>query len=167
MRAAKPALAGVAVPAGSANADSAGATATGNPGVAGGILPGGARSTPAKTTGFDTNSPNPNVSPDDGAYPGPNDTFNYPAKESVFPVSTIGKLFFTEPSGDYVCSATSTYGSSAEPSMVWTAGHCVGPQGGENYYTNWEFCPEYNSRVLDVGKRTADRRLVLRRLLER
>ena len=29
--------------------------------------------------------------------------------------------------------------------MVWTAGHCVGPQGGKSYYSNFLFCPSYNA----------------------
>src|ERR1700722_3996050 len=145
MKAAKPLALGVSVPAGSVNTNNAGATATGNPGVAGGILPGGVKSKTAATTGFDANSLNSNVSPDDGAYPGPNDTYNWVGKQTAFPISTVGKLFFTEPGGDYVCSASATYGSSAQPNMVWTAGHCVGAQGGESYYSNWEFCPEYSN----------------------
>jgi hypothetical protein len=26
-----------------------------------------------------------------------------------------------------------------------TAGHCVGPQGGRSYYSNFLFCPQYNN----------------------
>jgi hypothetical protein len=58
----------------------------------------------------------------------------------------VGKLFFTEPGvGNFVCSASATYGSGANYNMVWTAGHCVGAQGGQKYYTNWLFCPGYNN----------------------
>ena len=78
----------------------------------------------------------------DGGYPGPNTTFNWFPKYRVFPVSTIGKLFFTEPGGNFVCSAATTYGGGTL-NMVWTAGHCVGPQAGQSYYSNWLFCPSY------------------------
>jgi hypothetical protein len=92
-----------------------------------------------------------NSTPDNGSYPGPNDTFNWFGSKTDFPVSAIGKLFFTEPSGDYVCSASATYGNSAQPNMVWTAGHCVGAQGGSAYYTNWEFCPQYANGPAAIG----------------
>ena len=47
--------------------------------------------------------------------------------------------FFTQPGvGNFVCSAT-----VVNRSTIITAGHCVGPQGGQDYYTNFQFCPSY------------------------
>jgi hypothetical protein len=123
---------------------SAGNTATGRPGLAGGIDETGV-ATPALTGTAAVNThPFATTNPADGSYPGPNATFNWPGSLSTFPAGAVGKLFFTEPSGNYVCSAAATYGGGTQ-SMVWTAGHCVGPQGGQSYYTNWLFCPGYNN----------------------
>jgi hypothetical protein len=84
------------------------------------------------------------IVPADGSYPGPHATYEYYPKYRLYPTSTVGKLFFTEPAGNYVCTATVTYGGGAR-NMIWTAGHCVGPGGGASYYTNFYFCPSYDS----------------------
>jgi hypothetical protein len=96
-----------------------------------------------------TNPQSSSVVPADGGYPGPNDTFLY-SQSAKYPATTIGKLFFTEPGGNFVCSAAATYGGGTKD-MVWTAGHCVGPQGGRSYYTNWLFCPQYNNGESSAG----------------
>ena len=62
----------------------------------------------------------------------------------LFPYSTVGKVFFTDPRTglNYVCSGAST--NSNNKSVVDTAGHCVVQGGsGGNWYTNWVFCPQY------------------------
>ena len=124
----------------------AGNSATGAPNVAGGYAPsnlvgpqaGLAVSTPGKTS--------TGVTPADGGFPGPNDTWNWLGNYKKFPVSTVGKLFFTKPGiGNFVCSAAVTLGNSNQLDMVWTAGHCVGPQGGRAYFTNFLFCPSYKN----------------------
>jgi hypothetical protein len=120
--------------------------AIGAPGAAGGSLPGGPVNnrlqlpllqSPLKPTAAPV--------PADGAFPGPYTTFQYAGRYLLYPISTIGKLFFTEPSGNFVCSASVTTGSSGILNVIWTAGHCVGPQGGQAYYTNWLYCPSYDS----------------------
>src|SRR5689334_7845843 len=61
----------------------------------------------------------------------------------VFPYSTVGKIFFTDPqtNTDYVCSGTAV--ASSNGSTIDTAGHCVA-NGGKNYfYTHWAFCAQY------------------------
>lgn len=63
---------------------------------------------------------------------------------SVFPYSTVGKVFFTDSRTglNYVCSGASA--NSNNLSVVDTAGHCVVQGGsGGNWYTNWQFCPQY------------------------
>jgi hypothetical protein len=126
----------------------AGASATGNPGVAGGFDPSAgpaAAAAQASVAMPSTSSPSAGAQPFDGSYSGPNDTYNWPGALKTFPASTVGKLFFTEPGvGNFVCSAAATYGGGTR-SMVWTAGHCVGAQGGQAYYSNWLFCPGYNN----------------------
>ncbi|MBV8451605.1 MAG: hypothetical protein JOZ29_04955, partial [Deltaproteobacteria bacterium] len=83
--------------------------------------------------------------PADGPYPGPNDTFEYAPKYRKYPISTVGKLFFTEPGvGDFVCSAAVTTGGSAQ-NVIWTAGHCVANGGHATFFTNWLFCPSYDA----------------------
>jgi hypothetical protein len=120
----------------------AGNSATGTPGVAGGFDPAtgtsGSSAHPASSVGLG------DVSPADGGYPGPNDTYNYPGSLGTFPVKAVGKLFFTIGTGNFVCSATATYGGGNKDT-VWTAGHCVGAQGGQQYYNNWLFCPGYKN----------------------
>ncbi len=53
----------------------------------------------------------------------------------AYPYGTVGHLFFTEPSGDYQCSA-----SVIRASVIATAGHCVN-DGSGHYYKNWVFYP--------------------------
>ncbi len=143
MAAAKP-VPGVAAKAG-VQATNAGSSATGKPGTAGGYQPANLPGIPGPTgTSPSANGVSSSVLPADGGYPGPNDTFNWIGGYRTYPVSAVGKLFFTEPSGNYVCSATATYGGGTK-NMVWTAGHCVGPGGGKSYYTNWLFCPSYSA----------------------
>jgi V8-like Glu-specific endopeptidase len=63
---------------------------------------------------------------------------------SIFPYSTVGKIFFTDPQTglNYVCSGAAV--SSTNLSVVDAAGHCVINGGsGNDWYTNWVFCPQY------------------------
>lgn len=60
-----------------------------------------------------------------------------------FPVSTVGKVFFTDPAtgSKYVCSGTAV--TSKNKSTVDTAGHCLAAGGEKRFYKNWTFCPQY------------------------
>jgi hypothetical protein len=130
---------------------------TGTPGVAGGSQPGksesqGLKSLPQSLLDESIRESALSISeqsvPADGPYPGPNDTFEYAPKYRKYPISTVGKLFFTEPGvGDFVCSAAVTTGgaSPAPQNVIWTAGHCVAARGGAAYFTNWLFCPSYDA----------------------
>ncbi|MFL6239243.1 MAG: trypsin-like serine peptidase [Actinomycetes bacterium] len=144
LAAAKPAVAHVS---GQGVQASRAAATSGTPGVAGGITPGGVAGKTVRGAALPDAG---TVTPNDGSYPGPNDTFDYPGVLKTFPTATIGKLFFTEPGGNFVCSAAATYGGGSLD-MVWTAGHCVGPQGGGSYYANWLFCPQYKNKESAVG----------------
>jgi len=55
----------------------------------------------------------------------------------AFPTSTIGKLFFVQNGGNYVCS-----GSVIAKNTIATAGHCVS-DGAFHWSTNLLFCPSY------------------------
>lgn len=84
--------------------------------------------------------------PADGSYPGPHATYEYGPRYRTYPISTIGKLFFTKPGvGDFVCSAAVTTGSASINNIIWTAGHCVAEGGQSTWYTNFLFCPSYDS----------------------
>jgi len=145
MASAKPAQPALGAASGQGSkADNAGTTATGSPGHAGGYVPGGLRAGQAQGGTINANAQSSSVLPADGGYPGPNDTYNWIGPQGTYPVSTVGKLFFTEPAGNFVCSAAATYGGGTKD-MVWTAGHCVGAQGGRSYYSNFLFCPQYNN----------------------
>ncbi len=67
-----------------------------------------------------------------------------PGAYNSLPYSAEGKVFFTDPQTglDYLCSGTALI--SQNRSVVDTAGHCVIEGGsGDNFYTNWIFCPQY------------------------
>jgi hypothetical protein len=121
--------------------------ATGEPGATSGTPPG---SSPGPVATFRPKAAPAAANvflPQDGAYPGPNDTYYYGPRFRTFPISTIGKLFFLDPqtNTNYQCSATATYGNASILSTIWTAGHCVGAGGGQRYYTNYYFCPSYDA----------------------
>lgn len=85
------------------------------------------------------------------AYPytsGPVATSDY----RTYPYSTIGRIFFTNPIDglNYACSGTAL--TSANESVVWTAGHCVHGGGpGNVYYTHWVFVPSYVDHTRPAG----------------
>ena len=66
-----------------------------------------------------------------------------------FPVSTVGKLFFTQLGLNYVCSA-----SVINASTLATAGHCI--HAGNNSSTGWSsnllFCPSYYTAGADPAR---------------
>jgi V8-like Glu-specific endopeptidase len=65
-----------------------------------------------------------------------------------YPLSTVGKLFFTSASGlNHVCSGTAVV--SANKSVVDTAGHCLYYQGG--WSQNVIFCPLYDNGPSSYG----------------
>lgn len=57
----------------------------------------------------------------------------------TYPTSVIGKMFFSQGGGSYVCS-----GTVVGRNIVATAGHCVS-DGAGNWSTNILFCPSYNN----------------------
>lgn len=63
------------------------------------------------------------------------------ANNTVYPISTVGKLFFTQRGVNFVCSA-----SVIHRSTLATAGHCVhdGSNSVAGWSTNVLFCPSAN-----------------------
>ncbi len=116
--------------------------ATGAPGAAGGSMPGESLTKRTQAPLQPTAVP----IPADGSFPGPHTTYEYFGRYRKYPISTIGKLFFTQPGvGDFVCSASVTTGSAGINNIIWTAGHCVANGGAATFYTNFLFCPSYDS----------------------
>jgi V8-like Glu-specific endopeptidase len=60
--------------------------------------------------------------------------------DQEYPYRTVGKLFFTQPEGDKVCSA-----SVIKRRLILTAGHCVhrGSGGIAGFFTNFFFIPAF------------------------
>jgi V8-like Glu-specific endopeptidase len=76
-------------------------------------------------------------------------TFQAPLAElTTTPVSTNGRVFFSDGAWNYSCSGTAV--QSSNQSVVLTAGHCVN-QGPGAYYTNWTFAPAYNDGSRPFG----------------
>ena len=73
----------------------------------------------------------------------------YPSTGSTlfkaYPYGTVGHLYFTEPSGDFQCSA-----SVIRANVIATAGHCVA-DGSGHYYSNWVFIPAQNGTKQPYG----------------
>ena len=68
--------------------------------------------------------------------------------ESSYPLSTVGKLFFTSDAGqDHVCSGTAV--ESLNQSVVDTAGHCLYLNG--HWVKNVIFCPLYENGRTPYG----------------
>jgi len=65
---------------------------------------------------------------------------------SYFPYSAVGKLFFKEPSGSYVCSA-----ALIKRGVIVTAAHCAAKFGTSKFYSNWTFSPGYSNGVAPYG----------------
>lgn len=71
---------------------------------------------------------------------------------------SVGKLFFTMPEGNAVCSAAAV--NTAEKNVVITAGHCVNSGGRQTllgcsagrYFTNFLFVPRYASGAAPDGQ---------------
>lgn len=68
-----------------------------------------------------------------------------------FPLSTEGKVFFTQNKIDYVCSGAAI--NSPHKWLVMTAGHCVIQGGsGNKWDTSFMFCPDYYYGSCPYGK---------------
>ena len=68
--------------------------------------------------------------------------------ESTYPLSTVGKIFFSNDAGqDFVCSGTAVV--SSNHSVVDTAGHCLYWNGG--WMKNVIFCPLYDNGNTPYG----------------
>ncbi|HTK06263.1 MAG TPA: hypothetical protein VL485_03765 [Ktedonobacteraceae bacterium] len=68
--------------------------------------------------------------------------------DSTFPLSTVGKIFFTNDSGqNMVCSGTAIV--SANQSVVDSAGHCLYWSGA--WVKNLIFCPQYKNGTTPYG----------------
>lgn len=58
------------------------------------------------------------------------------------PFFRAGKLYFTKPDGNYVCSA-----AVINRRILLTAAHCVFDRQTKKFYTNWLYVPAYNGAI--------------------
>lgn len=66
--------------------------------------------------------------------------------EARFPYAMTGQLTFSEPGGNFVCSAT-----VQRTGVITTAGHCVS-DGKGHFFTNWVFTPATRNGSAPFGK---------------
>ncbi|MEH1931539.1 trypsin-like serine peptidase [Nostoc sp.] len=66
-----------------------------------------------------------------------------------YPYAASGKLFFSKPEGDFLCSA-----AVIKPRLILTAGHCVhrGSGGNNGFYSNFLFVPAYRDGAAPYGR---------------
>ncbi len=122
------------------------AAPTGPAGAVAGGLP-GVNGSPKALSGAD-----PSVTgfaPLGYGYPAPFTRFTvFPSTNyKLYPFSTVGKVYFSHGSLNYVCS-----GSAIGNRMVWTAGHCVADSATHTFHTNWSFVPAYANGAKPFGQ---------------
>lgn len=84
-------------------------------------------------------------------YPFPYARYRWSGPTTDLPARTWGKVFFTTPKGDYVCSGTAV--TSENKSVVWTAGHCASNPGARSFYSDrWIFVPGYDNGRSPFGR---------------
>jgi V8-like Glu-specific endopeptidase len=66
-----------------------------------------------------------------------------------YPLQTVGKVFFSQNGGDFVCSASALVSDNLR--LVWTAGHCVAAGDGVNWSYNVRFVPAYRYGAAPFG----------------
>jgi V8-like Glu-specific endopeptidase len=89
--------------------------------------------------------------PADYAYPFPFTRFYVDGQlyPGVYPYITVGKLFFNQNGGSYVCSASSVV--SAPNQSIWTAGHCTAAGDGSHWSSSVLFVPAYRGGATPYG----------------
>jgi V8-like Glu-specific endopeptidase len=86
-----------------------------------------------------------------GGYPFPYARYRWSGPTTDLPARTWGKVFFSTPNGDYVCSGTAV--ASANESVVWTAGHCASNPSVRSFYRHrWIFVPGYDNGKAPFGR---------------
>lgn len=84
-------------------------------------------------------------------YPFPYTRYRWSGPTTSLPARTWGKVFFSAPDGDYVCSGTAI--TSHNKSVVWTAGHCAADGGNKYFYNHrWIFVPGYDTGAAPFGR---------------
>ncbi|MBV9951114.1 MAG: trypsin-like serine protease [Acidimicrobiia bacterium] len=137
MRSARP----MRVPSPAAGASDGAPGANGPAGTIAGALPDGGH---ASTLAAPSTGRAVNTMAGGFAYPTPFDRYPVTSR-STYPQSTVGKVFFTQQGGTYVCSA-----AVISERAVWTAGHCVS-DGAGHYDTAMTFVPQYQNGVRPKG----------------
>lgn len=83
-------------------------------------------------------------------YPAPFTRFEvFPSGNyTIYPNSTVGKLFFTQHGGNFVCSGSVV--NSENKDVVWTAGHCIS-HGDSHFNSNFLFVPSRRAGTNPFG----------------
>jgi hypothetical protein len=104
-----------------------------------GMLPGQTDGPPVRTEGPAPVGPEINGGVEWYSYPPPFTRWLPRYGYSRYPHSTMGKLFFSDGFGNYVCSGAAVV-CAGELDLVMTAGHCCS-DGAGSFYTGWQFVP--------------------------
>lgn len=101
--------------------------------------------------------------------PRPRATGRTTARATVAVPRSAGKLFFTTPQGDAVCSAAAV--NTAQRDVIITAAHCAHTGPGflltpASYYTNFLFVPRYNNGSAPDGAWVGVRAITHRQWIE-
>jgi len=145
MAAARPVTGLVANSASAAQAQFAASALTGAPGASAGALPGKPQLAAAAIQASGENGIEPLAVPYHTF--SPFTRWQYFAKYTKYPITTIGKVFFTNNGGNYVCSGSVIY-----TNIVWTAGHCTSNTDFTHQFdTNFLFCPQYDNGTTPMG----------------
>ncbi len=75
---------------------------------------------------------------------------------TTYPYRAAGKLFFNEPGGSFICSA-----SLIKRGIVVTAAHCVANYGHSQFYSGWQFVPGYRNGTAPFGVWTVKQAWIL------
>jgi len=75
---------------------------------------------------------------------------------TTYPYRAAGKLFFNEPAGSFICSA-----SLIKRGIVVTAAHCVAKYGQKQFYSGWQFVPGYRNGSAPFGVWTVKQAWIL------
>ena len=84
------------------------------------------------------------------AYPYPYTRTKVLTSYNAYPWRAVGKLFFVQNGGSFVCSAAAVQNAPGNKTIVWTAGHCVS-DGQGHADTSAVFVPAYKNGNAPFG----------------
>lgn len=85
------------------------------------------------------------------SYPFPFTRTNVLTNYKVYPWKAVGKLFFVQNGGSFVCSGSAVQNAPGTKVVVWTAGHCVS-DGAGHFDSQAVFVPAYKNGSAPFGQ---------------